>query len=196
MDYSLSSTRMLLSMSWSTSLCLELCSRAMFLPTRSFLSTRSTSSQRLRTRLTATRTGQSKQKILRSLVSTMKTHGLKSVQVDLHFFRLSFGTTIRPSLMTVWPPITCWSPSTEPGTSWLHGKSPNVWELREIMVKQEAEARREFLKNSVGADMSTNTGRKERSLSNNARLKFLVSSFNTTPKKDYIQMVAHELMRS
>ena len=79
----------------------------------------------------------------------------------------------------------------------LAGKSPNVWELREIMVKQEAEARRTFLKNSVGADMSTNTGRKERSLSNNARLKFLVSScFNTTPKKDYIQMVAHELMRS
>ena len=34
-------------------------------------------------------------------------------------FRLSFGTTIRPSLMTVWPQTTCWSPSTEPGTSWL-----------------------------------------------------------------------------
>ena len=66
----------------------------------------------------------------------------------------------------------------------LAGKPPNVWDLREIMVKQEAKARRKLLKNSAGADMSTNTGRKERSLSKNARLRssFLYQAFNTTPK--------------
>ena len=74
----------------------------------------------------------------------------------------------------------------------------NVWELREIMVKsRRLKQGGNFWRIQLGSwHMSTNTGRKEQFLSNNAGLKFHVSSFNTTPKKDYIQMVAHKLMRS
>ena len=45
-------------------------------------------------------------------------------------------------------------------------------------MKQDAETRRVYLSNTVGQDMTTNIGRKQRSLDARERLKFVVDAFD------------------
>lgn len=78
----------------------------------------------------------------------------------------------------------------------LAGSKPNVWGILELFVSQEADTRRKFLSNSVGQDMRTNTGKKQRSMNSRDRLKFLVQAFDTIPRPEYLQQIAHELQRA
>ena len=43
-----------------------------------------------------------------------------------------------------------------------------------------------------GQDMTTNTGRKQRSLDARERLKFVVDAFDSMPRADYISTLAHD----
>ena len=74
----------------------------------------------------------------------------------------------------------------------LVGHSPNVWHIQELFIKQDAEARRAYLSNAVGQDMTTNTGRKQRSLDARERVKFVVDAFDSMPRADYISTLAHD----
>ena len=67
----------------------------------------------------------------------------------------------------------------------LSGYSPNVWHIQDHFVKQDADARRAFLSNSVGQDMADNTGRKQRAKYAKQRVKLVVEAFATMPKTDY-----------
>ena len=75
------------------------------------------------------------------------------------------------------------------------GFKKNVWHVHEQFVKQESEARRAYLANAVAADLHTNSGRKQKALDSLGRLKFVVSAYNTTPIKDYISILAHDLQK-
>ena len=77
----------------------------------------------------------------------------------------------------------------------LVGAKTNVWDFLKLVISQEANTRRVFLSNSVGQDLRGNTGRKQAALDNIQRIKYLVTSFNTTPPQEYIQMIGHELQR-
>ena len=77
----------------------------------------------------------------------------------------------------------------------LAGQNPNVWKVQELFRSQEADTGRRFLNNAVGLDKSTNTGRKQRSMDRRGRLKFIADSYATIPRKEYITMIAHELMK-
>ena len=77
----------------------------------------------------------------------------------------------------------------------LVGAKTHVWDFLKLVRSQEANTRRVFLSNSVGQDIHVNTGRKQVALDNIQRIKFLVTSFNTTPPQEYIQMIGHELQR-
>ena len=59
-------------------------------------------------------------------------------------------------------------------------------------MKQEANARRAFIANRTGLDMSTNTGRKERSLDRRAAVKFILDGYDILAKKDLLDMLAHQ----
>ena len=74
----------------------------------------------------------------------------------------------------------------------LAGKDSNVWKVQELFVKQEANARRAFIANRTGLDMSTNTGRKERSLDRRAAVKFILDGYDILAKKDLLDMLAHQ----
>ena len=74
----------------------------------------------------------------------------------------------------------------------LVGHSPNVWHIQELFIKQDAEVRRAYLSNAVGQDMTTNTGRKQRSLDARERLKCVVDAFDSVPRADYISTLAHD----
>ena len=78
----------------------------------------------------------------------------------------------------------------------LSGYSPNVWHIQDQFVKQDADARRAFLSNSVGQDMAGNTGRKQRAKDAKQRVKLVVEAFATIPKTDYLKMLAHDLQRA
>ena len=78
----------------------------------------------------------------------------------------------------------------------LSGYSPNVWHIQDQFVKQDADARRAFLSNSVGQDMADNTGRKQRAKDAKQRVKLVVEAFATMPKTDYLKMLAHDLQRA
>ena len=43
-----------------------------------------------------------------------------------------------------------------------------------------------------GQDMTTNTGRKQRSLDARERLKLVVDAFDSMPRADYISTLAHD----
>lgn len=73
----------------------------------------------------------------------------------------------------------------------LAGKSSNVWEIQDIFVKQEAEARRTFMSNRMGSDLCSNTGRKERSKDGRAAIKLILQGYDTVPKIDLLRMLAH-----
>ena len=75
------------------------------------------------------------------------------------------------------------------------GFKKNIWHVQEQFVKQESEARRAYLANAVAADLHTNSGRKQKALDSLGRLKFVVSSYNTTPIKDYVSILAHDLQK-
>ena len=47
------------------------------------------------------------------------------------------------------------------------------------------------LSNAVGQDMTTNTGRKERSL--DARVKFVIDAFDSMPRADYVSTLAQDI---
>ena len=74
----------------------------------------------------------------------------------------------------------------------LSGKSPSVWKIQELFVKQEADSHRSFVNNARGNDLNTNTGRKQQSLTSKARIKFIVDSFETISSKEYLQTLAIE----
>ena len=74
----------------------------------------------------------------------------------------------------------------------LVGQSPNVWHIQDLFIKQDAEARRVFLSNSVGQDLHINTGRKQRSLDAAGRIKFVVDAYDSMSRKDYISTLAHD----
>ena len=78
----------------------------------------------------------------------------------------------------------------------LAGLAPNVWRIQELFVKAEADARRSFMSNSVGQDMNTNSGRRQKSMDARQRIKFLAEHFRTTPPSEYLQMVAHEIQKA
>ena len=78
----------------------------------------------------------------------------------------------------------------------LSGYRPNVWHIQDQFVKQDADARRAFLSNSVGQDMADNTGRKQRAKDAKQRVKLVVEAFATMPKTDYLKMLAHDLQRA
>ena len=63
----------------------------------------------------------------------------------------------------------------------------------EGFYKQETEARRTLLSNSIGCDMAANTGRKENTRSHHLRIKQGVKKFGTLPERGYIQQIATEL---
>ena len=63
--------------------------------------------------------------------------------------------------------------------------------IEELFSKQDAEARRAYLSNAVGQDMTTNTGRKERSL--DARVKFVIDAFDSMPRADYVSTLAQDI---
>ena len=75
----------------------------------------------------------------------------------------------------------------------IAGKNSNVWAVQELFVKQESDARRAFLSNSTGQDCRNNTGRKEKSLDNRAKIKFIIDAYDTMPKDDLIRMLAHTI---
>ena len=56
-----------------------------------------------------------------------------------------------------------------------------------------SDARRAFLSNSTGQDCRNNTGRKEKSLDNRAKIKFIIDAYDTMPKDDLIRMLAHTI---
>ena len=120
----------------------------MFLPTRSFLSTRSTLSRRLRTSLTATRTAWSEQ------AEDLEEFGFyyENTWIEKRSGRSPlFPVELWNHYQTILDDGVATNNMLESfNRTWnkLAGKSPNVWELREIMVKQEAEARRTFLKSA------------------------------------------------
>ena len=75
----------------------------------------------------------------------------------------------------------------------LVGHTPNVWHIQELFIKQDAEARRAYLPNAVGQDMTTNTGRKQMSLDARERVKFVVDAFNKPFKLNKICNKSFEL---
>ena len=76
----------------------------------------------------------------------------------------------------------------------LVGSNPNTWKVCELFQKQESEeSRRILLSNSVGQDLTSNSGRKKRSASSRQRVKLIVEQFNTLPNLEYLQQIAHEL---
>ena len=77
----------------------------------------------------------------------------------------------------------------------LVGNSSSVWTVQEVFVKRDAEARRNFLNNAVGQDIRHNTGNRQRSLDSIERIKYVVQSFNSMPRKDYISVLAHDLQK-
>jgi hypothetical protein len=77
----------------------------------------------------------------------------------------------------------------------LVGYKPNVWVIQELFIKQDAEARRNYLSNAVGQDMHTNTGRKQRSLHSCGRVKFVVDAFESMSRSDYISTLAHNIQK-
>ena len=64
----------------------------------------------------------------------------------------------------------------------LVGAKTNVWDFLKLVRSQEANTRRVFRSNSVGQDIHVNTGRKQAALDNIQKIKFFVTSFNTTPQ--------------
>ena len=79
--------------------------------------------------------------------------------------------------------------------SWV-GHAPNVWHIQELFIKQDTEARRAYLPNAVGQDMTTNTGRKQMSLDARERVKFVVDAFDSMPIADYISTLAHDAKKN
>ena len=75
----------------------------------------------------------------------------------------------------------------------LAGTTKNVWEIQELFVKQEAESRRVFQSNRRGSDLSSNTTRRQKVKDKCAAVKFILEGYNTMPKKELIQMLAHRL---
>ena len=73
--------------------------------------------------------------------------------------------------------------------------NPNIWKVCELFQKQDAESRRILLSNAVGQDLTSNSGRKERSSANRQRIKLIVEQFNILPELEYLQQIAHELQR-
>ena len=53
----------------------------------------------------------------------------------------------------------------------LVGKNPNVWTLTEVFIQQAANSRRNYFVHASGRDNRVNTGRKQRSLDRNGRIK-------------------------
>ena len=70
-----------------------------------------------------------------------------------------------------------------------------MWIVQGLFVKQEANARRSFMSNQRGSDLTTNTGRKERSRDRRAALQFILSGYDAMPKQDLITMLAHEMAK-
>ena len=54
------------------------------------------------------------------------------------------------------------------------GSNPNIWKVCELFKKQESESRRILLSTSVGQDLTSNSGRKERSVSSRQQIKLIV----------------------
>ena len=52
------------------------------------------------------------------------------------------------------------------------------------------------LSNAVGRDLTSNSGRRQASKDAKERIKWLIDHFRTTPEKEYILTMAHELMKS
>ena len=78
----------------------------------------------------------------------------------------------------------------------LVGSNPNIWKVCELFQKQESESRRILLSTSVGQDLTSNSGRKERSASRRQRINLIVEQFNTHPNLEYLLQIAHELQRA
>jgi len=78
----------------------------------------------------------------------------------------------------------------------LAGNKPNVWSMLSLVKSQEADTRRCFLSNAVGRDLTSNSGRRQASKDAKERIKWLIDHFRTTPEKEYILTMAHELMKS
>ena len=77
----------------------------------------------------------------------------------------------------------------------LLGKHPNVWTVTETFVSTEADTRRCFMANTTGSDLTSNSGRKEASREFKSKIKLIVSNFSSTPRGDYLSMLAHQLSK-
>ena len=73
----------------------------------------------------------------------------------------------------------------------LTGTRMNVWDVQQTFVKQEADARRTFMTNRMGGDLSANTGRKEKWTDGVAAMKSILEGYETLPKQELITMLAH-----
>ena len=74
----------------------------------------------------------------------------------------------------------------------LTGTRMKVWDVQQkTFVKQEADARRIFMTNRTGGDLSANTGRKEKWTDGVAAIKSILEGYETLPKQELITMLAH-----
>ena len=64
--------------------------------------------------------------------------------------------------------------------------------FRSCSSSRMLKARKAYLSNAIGQDMTTNTGRKQRSLDARERLKFVVDVFDSMQRADYISTLAHD----
>ena len=70
----------------------------------------------------------------------------------------------------------------------LVGSNPNIWKGVNYFKNRS--------QNSVGHDLTSNSGRKERSASSRQRINLIVEQFNTHPNLEYLLQIAHELQRA
>ncbi len=71
------------------------------------------------------------------------------------------------------------------------GKHPNVVNF---FLKMESETKRTAFSNSLGRDMTTNTGRHNQVEAANKAIRSLVARFGSLPEASYLTLMAHTLV--
>ena len=71
----------------------------------------------------------------------------------------------------------------------------NLWKIIQHLKKQDAEARRVLLSNTVGQDLHNNPGRKEFFVESRERLKRVVSQWAQIPESDFVSQIGAELAK-
>ena len=73
------------------------------------------------------------------------------------------------------------------------GTKPNMWKIIQGFLNQESETKRILVSNAAGRDMNTNMGRKSLVKSHCERIAIIVLQYNTLPREEYLNLIAHEL---